>query len=191
MSTIIAYSGTHDTGKTTAVYDRISALKKEYPGRLIGPHVENLIFCPYPINRESTRESQMWVFTNHIQSELNLLTRYDVVVSDRSAVDAIAYTAVLGFKPLADQMFRLVKSHLPQYSEIILMLSNGNHVAHDDQFRDLDPDFRSRVEYVLIEMYEDLGFLFESIGSGRYRLVMRDSEKTNNMSRPSGLNEEA
>jgi len=166
MGRIIAFSGTHGTGKTTAVYNRISELKKAHPDLLIGPHVENLVFCPYPINRESTEESQLWVFTNHIQAELFLLSHYDVVVSDRSAVDAIAYTSAFGFKVLAERMLDLVQSHMDRYAEIRVMLAKENNHLHADGLRDGDATFRDEVEFHLLWAYTQLGYNIELTGHG-------------------------
>lgn len=170
---IIAYSGTHGTGKTTAVYDRIGALKRRHPDKLIGPHVENLIFCPYPINGRSSMESQLWVFTNHIQAELNLMTRYDIVVSDRSAVDAIAYTSAHGWTDLAGQMMGLVRSHMAHYSEIVFMMAEGNRHVHADGLRDVDEAFRKEVQVHMLWIYGQLGFDFERTGGGMYRAERR------------------
>ncbi len=171
MGNIIAYSGTHGTGKTTAVYDRIASLKKEKPELIIGPHAENLVFCPYPINGKSTEERQMWVFTNHIQAELNLMTHYDIVVSDRSAVDAIAYTSAHGFKDLAERMLGLVQHHMAHYSEIVFMMSEGNDHLHDDGLRELDMPFRKEVQVHMLWIYTQLGFNFDHIGNGVYRAL--------------------
>lgn len=168
---IIAYSGTHSTGKTTAVYDRIGALKRQHPDKLIGPHVENLVFCPYPINGNSSEKTQLWVFTNHIQAELNLMTRYDIVVSDRSAVDAIAYTSAHGWKDLAEQMMSLVQSHMAHYSEIVFMMAEGNRHVHADGFRDVDEAFRKEVQVHMLWIYGQLGFDFEDMGGGLHRAV--------------------
>jgi hypothetical protein len=169
---IIAYSGTHGTGKTTAVYNRIGILKKVNPLSLIGPHVENLPFCPYPINRDSTEESQLWVFTNHIQAELNLLTRYDIVVSDRTAADAIAYTFAFGFNDLAEHMLALASHHIHRYSEIILLTAEGNPHHFDDGFRDSDEPFRLDVERWMFQVYDRLGFDFIETDPG-HRLAVR------------------
>jgi hypothetical protein len=159
--TIIAYSGTHGTGKTTAVYHRIVELKKEHPELLIGPHVENLGFCLFPINQESTRQTQNWVFSNHIQSELNLLLRYDIVVSDRSAVDVIAYTYAHGFTEQADGMLHHVQSHMAEYTEIIIMSCRKHNHHHADGRRDADPAFRVKVEEILLNLYERLGYTLD------------------------------
>ena len=91
LNYIIAESGSHGTGKTTAVYNKAAQLKLDCPDKKIGTHVENLAFCPYPINEETTEDSQLWIFTHHIQAELFLLTHYDILVSDRTIVDCIGF----------------------------------------------------------------------------------------------------
>lgn len=164
IGTIIAYSGAHGTGKTTDVYERIALLKRENPGLLIGPHAENIVFCPYPINDQSTPESQMWILTNHIQAELYLMTRYDIVVSDRSAVDAVAYTAAYGFTDLAENMLSIVRHHMPHYSEIIIKTIESNYLFNDG-LRDLDREFRLDVQKQLLLAYSGLGYFLEKNGS--------------------------
>lgn len=173
MSKIIAFSGTHGTGKTTAVYKRITQLKLEYPGLMIGPHVENLVFCPYPINSGSTPDTQMWVFTNHIQAELHLMTCYDIVVSDRSAVDAIAYTMAHGWHGLGLAMVDMVKHHMHNYHEIIITQALNNHL-HADGMRDTDPVFRSIVEDELIKIYGMLGYYIDTNSHGELKAVRPD-----------------
>ena len=74
--------------------------------------------APYPINMAGTLDGQMWIFTRQISAELALLTQYDIVVTDRTAVDSIAYTADLGFEGAAVSMLELVELHMPNYSEI-------------------------------------------------------------------------
>lgn len=167
---IVAYSGTHGTGKTTAVYNRIGELKKAHPGLLIGPHVENLTFCPYPINRASSEESQLWVFTNHIQAELFLLAHYDIVVSDRTAVDAIAYTMAHGWNGLAMDMTAMARHHMRHYSEIIIKTTDNNH-QHADGLRDVDPVFRGKVEDCLLAAYGILGYFLSTDSHGIVKAV--------------------
>ena len=93
----IAFSGTHGTGKSTT-----AAL--EYHNQKIIHHGKSVILlcdlealCPFPINRETTEQAQSWLFANQIQSEIQASSRFDVVVTDRTIIDIIAYTYVAGF----------------------------------------------------------------------------------------------
>lgn len=155
---IIAYSGPNGTGKTKAVLERVAALKEALPSKRIGFLAENMTFCHYGINGESTPERQMWIFTNHIQAELLLLQHYDLIVTDRSAVDAIAYTHALGWPDLARSMTELVRHHMPLYREINVLGIPVNAT---------DLGFKVSIETSLIQFYRslkhDMDFSFKFI----------------------------
>ena len=155
---IITYSGSHGTGKSTAVYNRVADLKKTFPGKQIGIHVENLTFCPYPINEDTTEESQLWIFTNHIQAELYLLSHFDIVVSDRSIIDCIAYTEAAGFIPLASHMLLIALHHMQRYSEINYHTIDNNNHLYDDGLRTTDIDFQRLIERIMLNNYGQLGY---------------------------------
>jgi thymidylate kinase len=155
--TIIAYSGTHGTGKTTSVLLRAADLKEQYPGLRVEHYSENVAWCPYPVNMNMTEESQLWIFTNQIQAELKLLTLFDIIVSDRTVVDSIAYAMVMGFNELADSMMTLARHHVYRYSEIYFMTIKNNNHHHADGLRDEDPSFRAKVEEALFQLYRQLG----------------------------------
>ena len=155
MGYIIAFSGSHGTGKTTAVFEKARELKIALRDQRIGVLAENACFCPYPINRETTPESQMWIFTNHIASELSLLAKFDVVVSDRTALDAIAYTLVAGYDSLAEGMLMLCKEHLRHYKKIFFKSIQQNSYLIEDGLREgADMHFQKAIEKTLLDLYE-------------------------------------
>ncbi len=121
--------------QTTAVFNKAAKLKLDFPDKRVGVHVENLPFCPYPINENTTEESQLWIFTHHIQAELFLLTHYDILVSDRTIVDCIAYTQEAGFKDLATHMIMMSLHHMKRYSEISFRFIKNNSYLHEEGFR--------------------------------------------------------
>lgn len=155
---IIAFSGTHGTGKTTSVHTFARQYKMDNPNVNVGVLFENVIFSPYPINGKTTPESQLWIFTNHIQAELQYSSKYDIVISDRSSVDAIAYSRVAGFNVLADSMFELVKNHVQIYQTVYLKKMAGNNFLFDDSFRETGFEkARLDVEKCLEMYYDELG----------------------------------
>ena len=155
---IIAYSGAHGTGKTTAVFKLEHRLKIDYPTKRVGVLHENAGACPYPINLEMSRDGQLWIFTNQIQAELALLRRYDVLVSDRTCVDAIAYTQVGGFFDLAEAMLAVSVHHVKLYRTIVFRSIHTNDHCHADGLRcHKNPMFRQEVESALYALYERLG----------------------------------
>ena len=157
---IVAYSGTHGTGKTTAVYTRAAKLKREFPQAEVGIVCETARLCPYPVvGRENPRPvtaAQRWIFAAQQQAELSAAARYDIVVCDRTVVDCIAYTMAGGLERLARSMMDLACHHVADYYEVLLCRMDARHAA-DDGFRALDESFRKRVEDCLIDIYHRLG----------------------------------
>lgn len=152
--TIIAITGAHGTGKTTAALELVAAIKREHPDKTVGYVAENVAFCPYPINQGTTHDAQLWMFTHHIQTELLQLAAYDIVVSDRSCVDYIAYADAAGFSFLAASMFMLARNHYQNYSRIIFHTIDNHPFLADDGFRDTDPVFQREIEERLLKYYE-------------------------------------
>ena len=156
----IAYSGSHGTGKTTSVFEKAKELKITMREKTVGVLAENVIFCPLPINKNTTPGSQMWIFTNKLQAEIEFLAKYDVVISDRTAVDAIAYTFVAGFRELGEAMLELVKQHIKNYDQIIFKsIKHNNYLIPDGLREGYDQKFQKDVEETLLGLYKDLKFL--------------------------------
>lgn len=153
---LIAYSGTHGTGKTTAAFHRAFSSKVSFPDKTVTIITERAALCPFPINKEAKEESQLWIFTNQMQAELEALNKFDIVISDRTIVDCIAYTQTMGFFNLAASMLEIAQHHISRYSQIIL-----RHVSHDYVFNDgvrdsIDYKWRMAIHENLIEIYKML-----------------------------------
>ncbi len=157
MSKLIAFSGTHGTGKTTSAYNLALQLKYNNPDKSIHALVDQEAMCPYPINQKATPETQLWLFTNKIADELALLNRFDIVVTDRTIVDVIAYSACLGYNSLVTSMLEVAKVYLSKYSKITLKRTEYNSFCYSDGIREtIDKRFRIQVEEYLFEYYEEL-----------------------------------
>ena len=164
---LIAYTGTHGTGKTTAVFERAASLKKEHSGKTVGIITEVASQSPYKINKETTVESQMWIFTKQISTELEMVKKYDIVVTDRTPVDCIAYTQVACLSGLADEMKRLVWFHMRLYNEINFKTIKNNDYWFADGVRDAsDQNFRESVEEKMVSLYAGM-----VIGSNNFRVI--------------------
>lgn len=154
---IIAYSGTHGTGKTTAAYQRGVHEKIAHPHQSVHVLCNQETVCPYPINKSATPDTQVWIFTNQISREIALLSQFDIVVTDRTAMDIVAYTHVLGFHSLAHSMMSLASIHASVYREIVVRRMAFNEFCHPDGIRETgDRLFRSGVETCLLDIYADL-----------------------------------
>ena len=149
----IAFTGTHGTGKTTAVYDLASQLKKEHPDKSVGIIMEIARHCPLPINKNATRKSQIWMFTHQVQLEISYQISYDIVICDRSIFDVIAYTKLGGYHELSSSLESIAYQYMDTYDEIIFKKAENNQFCFPDGVRDMDNEFRMKVEETLIEIY--------------------------------------
>ena len=152
---IIAFTGTHGTGKTTAAYAMAHKLKLQ--GHNVGLVQETARLCPFPINKRMSEKSQLWIFTTQIQAKLDALRRHPVVVCDRTIIDSIAYSDVAGFHALAGVMFNLALHHYKNYHTIVFKSSANNDYWYSDGIREArDAGFRRDVEAALLVRYEIL-----------------------------------
>lgn len=158
---IYAYSGSHSVGKTTAVYLLAHELKLSQD-KEVGIILETARMCPYPIvskeNAIPSREAQLWIFSSQLKAELNASRRYGAVVSDRTIVDCIGYTAASGMYGLAYAMKEMAAAYVESaYKEIHFRSINEHDYLVDDGFRNLGYDFRREVELAILSLYSELG----------------------------------
>jgi nicotinamide riboside kinase len=88
----IAFIGSHGVGKTTLCFDLAGRLKRLDLAVDIVKEVARA--CPLPINQNTTLEAQEWILHTQIAEEIAALSRYQVVICDRSVLDNYAYLTV-------------------------------------------------------------------------------------------------
>lgn len=164
---IVAYTGTHCTGKSTSVFEKARELKIKYPTHTVGILIENAKFSPFKLNKETTQNSQMWIYSSQIKSELELYKQYTSAVFDRTCIDPISYSLVNNLNDLGESMYNLAKHHIDIYDEIYFKtISKNDYALVNDGVRDgNDRKFRQDVEDTLLKLYERLiseGYLDKS-----------------------------
>jgi hypothetical protein len=154
---LIAYTGSHGVGKSTAAAAEYRNQKILYPPASVRLLCDLEADCPFPINQNATEQTQKWIFSNQVRRELDALSRFDVVVTDRTIVDIVAYTFVSGFQDLAMSMLSFAEQHISCYDEITFKQVKFNRFCHDDGIRDAeDTSFRGQVEMILMDLYSQL-----------------------------------
>jgi hypothetical protein len=86
----VALIGTHNTGKTTALW-QIGAELKKLGVRGVGLVQETVRGCPYPIEEKETFEGANWTLLNQILAEADAQLKYRHVICDRSVIDQTIY----------------------------------------------------------------------------------------------------
>jgi len=79
------------------------------------------------------------------------------LICDRSIIDSLAYSQVLGYIDLVNSLFPIARYHLSTYTKIYFLLSDTHNFLIDDGVRDLDLEFRKKVEDELLNFYRELG----------------------------------
>lgn len=166
MGKIIAFTGAHGTGKTTAVFEYTAKLKKTVRSE-VGIITEVARRCPLPVlglDCTTTAEAQIWIFTEQIRCEIEASLRYDITVSDRTVADSIAYSLLSGFVDLAGAQVALARHHMGIYQEIRFQRIDRNWPCLvDDGFRSVDHDMQIEVERLLLGVYRELGIPIASL----------------------------
>ena len=85
----IAFIGSHSVRKSNAVHAFASTVGRA--GRSVEVGREVVRFNPLGLNEGATPEAQLWVLMAQIQQELELASRAEILVTDRSVVDNFAY----------------------------------------------------------------------------------------------------
>jgi len=146
----IAFVGTHGTGKTTLAHELVMKLKKK--GVDAGFMSEVARNCPFPINQETTRKSQVWITLNQIIRELEAEVHCDTLVSDRSVLDGYCYY-VRKFGR-AQFLEELIKVHLKTYDYIIRVPVRKGFLIKD-KVRSTDERFQKEVDEVFDKMLKE------------------------------------
>ncbi len=137
----IAFIGTHGTGKTTLAYDLVSKLKKR--GIDVGFLSEVARSCPFPINRETTKKSQIWIMLSQIIKELEAEEKTEVLVSDRSVLDGYCYYVnKFGRSEILEP---LVREHLKTYSYLIRVPIREGFLRKD-KVRSTESEFQKEID---------------------------------------------
>ena len=90
----IAFVGSHSCGKTTAAHYTVSYLKQHgFNNVMFGPEIARR--CPYPIGEHADFRTQAWILCNQIEQEIELESKADIVILDRSVLDVEVYSHYL------------------------------------------------------------------------------------------------
>ena len=137
----IAFMGTHGTGKTTLAHELISKLKKK--GIDAGFLGEIARRCPFPINENTTKKSQIWIILNKIIQELEAEEKADVLISDRSILDGYCYYVnKFGRSKILEP---LVLEHLKTYS-LLIRVPIRRGFLKKDKVRSTNEKFQKEID---------------------------------------------
>ena len=163
----IAFIGSHSVRKSNAVHAFASTIGRA--GRSVEVGREVVRFNPLGLNEGATPEAQLWVLMTQVQQELELRSRAEVLVTDRSVVDNFAYflRVTSGADPFGVEP--LVRGWAPSYDLMVRLLPDVALLA--DGVRSTSDAFRDEIEAILDRILPDY------VEPGRL-LAVRASEVT-------------
>ena len=137
----IAFIGTHGTGKTTLAHSLVASLKKS---RVDTGFVSEIAReCPFPINENRTKKSQIWIILNQIIKEMEIEEKYEVIVSDRSVLDGYCYyIAKFGISKILEP---LIKKHMETY-DFLIYVPIREKLLIKDKVRSINKDFQKEID---------------------------------------------
>lgn len=164
ISRIVSRTGANGTEKSIAAIQLYYEHKINYPGSTVRLLCDLHEDCPAALKGKPTEKGQMWIFTNQIRTELSAAANFNIVVTDRTVVDTIAYTYCLGFHELSSAMLSLAEQHVGLYTEIRFrsiagygrwLEPNKRMPAQGSRSAD-DVRFQAQVEETLKDLYKQL-----------------------------------
>lgn len=141
----IAFIGSHSVRKSNAVHAFASTIGRA--GRSVEVGREVVRFNPLGLNEGATPEAQLWVLVTQVQQELELATRAEVLVTDRSVVDNFAYylRVTAGEDPFGIEP--LIRRWASSYDLSVRLLPDVGLLA--DGVRSTSDAFRDEIEAIL------------------------------------------
>jgi hypothetical protein len=154
---VISYTGSHGTGKSTGAGRYYEFMKESKTNLAVSFSADIEAMCPYPINKQTTEQAQAWIFAAQLKHEFDAMSRFDVVITDRTIIDTIAYSLVAGFTSQAQAMLSYAEHHIQHYDLIIFKKIFLNPYLYPDGIRETeDLKFRQDVEDTLLSLYDQL-----------------------------------
>lgn len=150
----IGIMGTHGAGKTTFALRMVAELKKNHPGENVGMLTEVARQCPFTINKNTTREAQLWIFHMQIPAEIEMAAKNEILVCDRTILDPLVYAQWAGFADLVDAYLPIAIDWAGTYDEIYWARPGSGRLT-DDGFRSVDTGFQKEIDRIFAAWFRD------------------------------------
>ena len=157
----IAISGPHSSGKTTLLYGLAHELKKDGVRlEILSEAARSVSKLGFPLNLETTFESQLLILVNMIHEELiRSNSEVDVLLSDRSVIDQIPYSR-LGKLNVQEfmEIMNITKSYLKVKPYDLIIRLEGGVAVEDDGVREKDLNYLNLIKEEFIWIYNNSEF---------------------------------
>lgn len=151
----IGIMGAHGAGKTTYAIKTARNLQEKFPDSNIGILHEVARICPFPLNRKSTVNAQMWLYHRQMTEEIEGASAFDILVCDRTVLDTVVYGHYAGFGEFVGEYLYQALSWLDTYDFLYWLQPAFKPI--DDGFRDPDPAFQDAIDDIFSAWITEFG----------------------------------
>ena len=171
MAVKIAIAGTHSTGKST-LFENVARKFRDQGRKVtrVGDLAVEARARGFPILREHTFASTLWIMTRGISLELEACISSDIVLVDRPVPDALGYlVAALKYRnqhltPFETEYLEILsRRHALTYQCIFKTTIDQAKPIDDTKERDMDAIFRSQVDTALDSIFSNLEIPIENL----------------------------
>ena len=142
--------GTHGTGKTTYADQLYRKLTRLFPNEKISLISDIARQCPFPVNRQTCIEAQLWIFHKHILMEIEAVDKSEYIICDRTVLDNLAYAEAADLRDVVDACLPMALWWMERYTQIFLFPPAPGRLV-EDGFRDTNPAFQSEIHNILTD----------------------------------------
>jgi len=141
LGKIIAFAGIHSSGKTAGVLEMVSELKKRSINAWFVVDVARTVRLP--LNEKGNWLTQEVIAHRMAVQLLEAASKHDVVITDRTLLDCLAYNLAAGTPEDSEEhqrIKRFIYDFTNTYNPVVFQLMTGLGV-HADGVRSLNEDF--------------------------------------------------
>jgi len=155
---IISFAGVHSSGKTTGVFELVSVLRKNGINAWPVTDVARTARLPrgFSLNNEGTWVTQEIIAHRMCVQLLESAVKYEVVVTDRTPLDCLAYALSCGTKKddieyirLKETVYNFVRAHC----QVVYQLIGNSEELKNDGVRSNDLDYFNCVSDNFMDVY--------------------------------------
>lgn len=144
----VGLMGTHGTGKSTYARQLWAWAQEQCPGQGVALVNEVARRCPYPVNRGTSAEAQLWIFNIQMANEIEAIGNAEYVICDRTVLDGLAYAEAADLLDVVDACMPMALMWMERYSHILWFRPQPGRLV-EDGFRDVDPNFQIQIDNIL------------------------------------------
>lgn len=161
----IAITGAHSVGKTTLINQIVEHFSKKNVVFDLIPDASRIAYkLGFATNEETTIDSEMWIFSKHIEMEM---TSGDNYITDKCFVDLLAYAEFIFEKNKNFlEILRDIAAKRARKYDLILYIPVEIPLENDG-VRSMDPGFRDAVDEKINIILKDFKLESKTIKGNR------------------------